>query len=106
MTYFADHWHGRHTLWQAYWLNTVIGPMIASFVLTSLLMAAPSVMMALLIMIAVAAMTVWGLVGTWASATAYIDEHTYPRAFLGWLAYAAVCLGWIKMLVALFALGS
>jgi hypothetical protein len=80
--------------------------MVVGVILTALFTAAPSVVAALLTMGIVLSMTVWGLVGVWGSATAYIEEYSYPRALLGWLAYGAVCVGWLKVVVALISLNA
>lgn len=100
MLYIADHWTGNHPLWRAYWVNNILLSILLSLLIGPFISATASVLAAAMGLVFIVALNVWGLVGVWRSAGFYVKEHRFPRAFLGWLAYFACILGWLKLALA------
>ena len=97
--YVVDHWHGRHSLVRAYWVNAVLGSVLARIVMSliqrdidppSYSQSSPALVpeVALLGL----GFTVWALVGAWRSAGRYDEERGgHPR--WGAVAKCAIVLG-------------
>jgi hypothetical protein len=82
--YFMDHWNGVHPLWKAYWVNMIVLSMVAGLLvgmglgftvgLLGIRLTAQGWL--LLCEIATLPITIWGMVGSWRSATTYNLSHT------------------------------
>lgn len=104
MNYIKEHWQGLHSLWRAYWINTILfSGLINAFYLIALpelLENAPlssyNFELSLMAFIILIMISVWMYVGCWRSAGEYINTAatSFPKKSTFW--------GYVTQVVILF----
>lgn len=112
MNYISAHWEGKQPLWQAFWLNVFILPLIINMALGIILsllsfIVSDNMFLALasFTIVAVTGMSVWSYVGAWRSAKVYQAAVSGWRACWAYLTYGVLMICMLKLMLTILSLG-
>lgn len=109
--YFVRHWRGELPLPVAYWVNTILPSWLIGFVIeasssssyySASFVRSPKVFCAAIILfwLAIYGASAWQLVGVWRSSGRRLNAvPRHPGRGWAFIAMAAVCVGWLYLLV-------